>query len=1464
MNAPAPAAARQLFHCEFCDAPLRDFMVFCPRCSLRLDAGQLALRRANVLLGEAGSWCKSGDLPSEIAERMLDKYRTEYGTAMTGLIARSPKFRSGAVPVANAVAPGASTPAAAASVVLAPPAAAPEPVEVPKPAENPPGWVTIPVDPAPPVAAAPVVLSTEPEDIPAAAPVEVVSMGADGRPRFAAPRHSAVRPQEPQEDLLFGVLSERHLNVLASVGIFAVFVAVVLLVYKGWEGYAAASKVGMIAAAAGASMGLGALLRSKTVLKTTGNALFVLGTLSTPIVFAAAAWYDLFSISDSVLGVAGAASSAALYAWLGRKKEFAYFSWLACASVIVGHGFLLDLCGVTGHDLAPGYGLLGAALAVLAARTRRKELEVSAGAVLIGSMIACVPLVIWGQLSPGIGLVGALAMCGGFVAMSAIHPLWMHGAWLAAGGASLAACRASHATWPAWPGGLAVAGALSLAGALKKHVRTEPLVAGGAALLLVAGIMCGMGYGSAKFPLADQALLFFAIVATPALAVTAWKRNEEPWALVSMVLPGAAFFAIRRLLELPVGWLPVGLGAYAAALYAFGRGTNVFARAATPVAIFSHVVAFLVCCYPGAAALSFLDADAARMARAIPHFWGDFAWRGAFAMLLPGLAILFARVRPDPHFLYGAQPSLLAALVFSAHALHLPGEWMTSLVAGASLAVVLATVRLEDVFRGPVRIMGGVAAVPAAIAGFVFWAQPEGATSLAASGALAVALGLFTSVEIPIALGAALLAASWASTSEIMFVAPRFLAVGALEFVPAAAASLVVQDAKKRIAALAGVGLVCSVEVMRMLARPDSWSAPGAALPALTLGLLAATSLALGFREKSADEPQEPAAWSGIGALLAMAAGGFVVLQIGVGADSRAAACAVIPAALVIAGALRLKSAQGLPWIALGSAGVLLSVAWSFNSGFASAAAATAVAAVPAMLLAFTGPSKEIASATGAGLLSISAGCLAHAAHVRAPWLAPACALVPVAFALAGRARFEFPQGRPWLFTGTAGLALALILGATGSSLEFAIVAAIAAVPAFALSCYGPEREGTAAAFAALAAASAAAFAHNMHLPAAWIPVACAAVPASLVALGAYAHFLPQGKPWAATSAAALAIALSYSLVHGPLSFAVTALICAGAAGSAIRFAPATLAGVAALLFNASVTAFLIHAGLDVRVAAPLLVSLASMEALAASLAGSRTASHSVFAAAGALAFSAVVWAFVGPRGGEVHLLPGMISLGIAAVAASVAAIIRRQPYLWAVTACAGVAEFYLALRHFDVTTLEAYTFPPAIALIAWSHFATRRTATVVPDAPHGPVVEAVLSDWARRQVATLHEQIGSVRLLAILGALVPTVFLALPSSEVAHLPYALGGSAAVLVAGVLARRKAEAVAGICGLGGLVVVKAIEWMVEQQLSAAWWILVVGAALIGFVAVFEVRRSWYLKGKGEAVRKVVEAYLAKWR
>ncbi|MCC6741939.1 MAG: hypothetical protein IT452_23165, partial [Planctomycetia bacterium] len=661
MTPPAPPVS-PLFRCEFCNASVASENLFCPSCRIALDAGQLLLRRANVLLEEAGSWRRTGLVPRPIADRLLDKYRRDHDAALRGLAGRSPEFQSATIPVAAFIASPAVPPPPHAPAVPPPPHAPAVPPPPHAPAVPPPPHA--PAVPPPPHAPA--------VPPPPHAPAVVVSLSPAGEPRVTAPRVIPARPAAPPEDLLFGVLSERHLNVLASAGVFAVFVAVVLLVYKGWEGYANTLKVGMIAAAVGAVTGLGALIRGKTVLKATGNALFILGNLSTPGVFAAAAWYDLLPVSDSLVGLAGAACSAALYAGLSRREGLGWFSWLSVASVVAGHGCLLDVIGVKGGNLAPGYGVLGAALAAGAVWKRRTELLAGAAAVLVGSMVACVPLVLMNEIGAVPGLVGAAAMAAGFAVLSALNDRWMHGAWIAAGGAAMAACRAADAAWPVWPASLSLVGALSLGAALWRRPRTEPLLAGGAVLLLVSAILAALGYPVSAVPARDQALLAFAAIAAPALAATAWRRTEPGWALAGFLLPGVAFFALKNLLGLPHGWLPVGLGAYAAGLYALGRGENVFSKAATPVAVLSHIAAFLLCCNPGASVPDVVDP---RLVSQIPWYWGESAWKGALAMALPGFALLAARVRREPLFLYGAQPSLLAALVFAAHELGLSGAW---------------------------------------------------------------------------------------------------------------------------------------------------------------------------------------------------------------------------------------------------------------------------------------------------------------------------------------------------------------------------------------------------------------------------------------------------------------------------------------------------------------------------------------------------------------------------------------------------------------------------------------------------------------------------------------------------------------------------------------------------------------------------------------------------------------------
>jgi hypothetical protein len=53
-------------------------------------------------------------------------------------------------------------------------------------------------------------------------------------------------------------------------------------------------------------------------------------------------------------------------------------------------------------------------------------------------------------------------------------------------------------------------------------------------------------------------------------------------------------------------------------------------------------------------------------------------------------------------------------------------------------------------------------------------------------------------------------------------------------------------------------------------------------------------------------------------------------------------------------------------------------------------------------------------------------------------------------------------------------------------------------------------------------------------------------------------------------------------------------------------------------------------------------------------------------------------------------------------------------------------------------------------------------------------------------------------------------------------------------------------------------------MLEREVSAAWWILMAGSVLLAVVAALEIRRSWFLKERGAAARRLLEAYLSQWR
>jgi hypothetical protein len=1206
-----------LARCEFCQTRVRDWMQYCPTCHLHLSEPQRDLLRANVLLEESGRWIGSGEIPPETVDRLMSRYRERHLQALHSLSARSPRFLPAAVPVATLA---GETPA---------PAVAPPPPPPPLPA---------PIAPPAHVAAVP-------------PPIEVMVL-VPGASEPAPPKparmlwHDRSCAGAPaKEERMVGVFSETQLTWIANAGIVAVFVAVILLVLNHWGSFAPGAKVMALAAGAGAAMAGGAVLR-RTFLATTGASLFVLGALSVPVVFMGAAWFRAIDgASPNAVMAFGLGFSAAFYYALALFGGLTWFRWLGAACVLLGHGFGLAALHLPAEWFPAAYAALGVAFAgVSVAREGRTEALTAGACALIGALCFGLPAALAREAAP----VAALHViaAGGFALFAVRRPSAAHGVWLSALLGVLLVPFAAGSPWLVRAALPAAVGAAALFGARNGSWR-EALFTGGIAHVLLAGAMVPAGYALTTDIQADRALLAVSFLLIPAFSWTALRRDEDAWAVVALALPGAAFFALKRLLHLPDGWLPVGLGAYAAALYAVAGRANVHSRAAAPVGIGAHLLALAVCCNPGGASVPSV----------LPVYWNDLGWRAALALALPGASLLAFRVRGNAAWMALAEASVIAAALFAGRACGLPAPWAPAVAAGIALGFVVAC---GGSLRSHACGVGAFAAMAAVVCGALEWRDQAGPASFVAAAAV---LGAASArLRDPRVLAPAVFAASlaWICATDRQLDGTRHLAVSLGLMIPAAAAALSLRDLSWRRAVALPAAAVCAVLVLLLAAEPGT-RLPVNAFPAAG-GLAAAAmgALALGLRRNN-----DEAAWSLCGALGLSMAGAFAAPRI------------------------------------------------------------------------------------------------------------------------------------------------------AGS----------------------PE----------------------------WAPALAAAVPAAFVGLASWARALPQGRPWAAAGGIGLVLSLLFGLGCGPLAFGAAALIAASGAVAGIRLAPAGMAFAATFLVNAALASFLVHAGTPASTAAPALLVLAVMEAAAASLAGARATGSAVFAASGALAAGALVWACAGSRfGPDPELGPVLLCVGIAGVAAVAVGAIRRQPYLYAIALIAAAGEYFLALQQARVTVLEAYLLPPAGAVLAAGYLLERRKIVIVTDAAGGTKLEASLSQAARSVAAQALEGVGTLRMLAVIFGLGPIALASLPMGESAHTPWALAGGAAVLVLGVAARRKAEALAGSGVVCGLAVVKLVQWLVEQRIGVAWWILIVGASLIGVVAVFEAWRSLVLKGKSETVKRLVEGYLARWR
>lgn len=175
----------------------------------------------------------------------------------------------------------------------------------------------------------------------------------------------------------------------------------------------------------------------------------------------------------------------------------------------------------------------------------------------------------------------------------------------------------------------------------------------------------------------------------------------------------------------------------------------------------------------------------------------------------------------------------------------------------------------------------------------------------------------------------------------------------------------------------------------------------------------------------------------------------------------------------------------------------------------------------------------------------------------------------------------------------------------------------------------------------------------------------------------------------------------------------------------------------------------------------------------------------------------------------------------------------RKVPAFFYAAAAQFLAAYYLLLRRENVETLEFYTVPVGLGMVAWSLLALR-------EARWRQVVEA-----------------------AAAGMLV------LPSAvlsylENVHTLAALGIAFLVVLGGMALKRRVLLVGGTGLFVAEVLGKAIQFLVRQNLSAAEWGMILGALMILLAAAFESRKARRMQEWAALVRGNARKYFATWK
>ncbi len=1251
------------------------------------------------------------------------------------------------------------------------------------------------------------------------------------------------------------LLTENNIRWILNLGIFIFSVALAVFIHTQWGGMPAGVKISILFGASFAAMGAGHFLR-RTMLKATGMALVGLGAIALPIDCAALVTFRLVpqAMADEV-GLAGSLLSLAVYAALARLYSEKLFANLGALAAVSAWAFLLRNLFQAPWELVVPW-MAPFALALYAAARGSVAVRRASLLVLGGAVGTAVALLAAGELDVGrhaVPLEAALA--------SGVAAAWLasrrrpHAAWawlqmlLLWGMFAVATGHFRLGFRENWPW-LALLGAAFGLGWIR---RSPAFVTGGVVAAALSVLAALPDFRSAAAALAIPAALHAAL---------GFRRGDARHAFAGWLLAGLALAAALNGFEVPRLWQPLALAAYGVAM-------AVLARAGTKDA-------FQVLAATGAGAAMLL------LALWYPEYYRFKPAPAGQASQILGAAVALVsafafgplanqiRSRFVSDITYGcAGFAYLLTLRFAG----VPGMWLGLSLALFGVAYVLLEKPISRWLLRPTLFTGIACTVAGAVFAFLQWfvwkehlpasltllligafylavAQATPHKWVAHIGTYVAAAGLLVGLEhfrlpvearplavfLPAAVGMAL---AGRRRDLHLGIATLVVGLGALAFAYLDPAMYGKAQAPMTIAlSLAAAGLAGWFA----FSQPRT---PGVdvRLASGLMGAFASTAYIVWLRSISTGSP-----WGGL-VIFAMAAALAVAAELlrrsGLGSQGWPLVCV----ALVVAGVSLFAAhdrgmAEGVHlWVYGLSLAIFTIAGRQFGRiGFSWAGAAAGAAGLvfwllwwrestpwigvltfPLVALALQKREKPLAA------LGVLAGLICPAWAAWSLQRVETAGLVFVAMA----AFFLFTRVWPLAFPAMA-LGAAISFGhepwnSVVAFLGFALFLGMAL-----------GRRQPALLYASLALALVGDFHVAMSFEG---HGGLVALPLAFVLLGMAWEVSRRfgreyGWPLLGAAFAAALQATVFGFAH-PTDRIVVFL------ADAVLFAcAASLFRRPELMYPCSASLVALAMALMARFQLPriqmafYLVTLALAKVIFVRVMGERLKPYfqPVFAAAVVLAAGAVAFGILDH---ERSLGPGGIDwsiwgLIIVAAVFGIGGRIRKQPAFVYLAGSTLLGAYYLSLHKYSVRTLEFFTVPIAVALVAWSLLVLREVG------------------WRRL-----------VEALAV-GVLI------LPSAVQSYLPGrdAHGAAALVLailavIAGMAMRRRVLVLGGTGLFVGEVLGKAVRFLVERDLSLAAWGMILGGLIILVAAAFESRKAAFVREKVELLSAVVGRQATSW-